>query len=168
MKRLIIGAVMALAAASHAAAQEDGASAAAVKLAGDYLAAYSTFEPDKMAPFLADDMVFYDPTSSTQTADGGAFIFEGKAAVLKGLGDYAAQYEDFSVSYDVERRYESEGNVVFVAQLSYALETIDGKTFAGTAPIVTVVAVKDGKVVKHTDYYDYKGNAVNFDGAGLQ
>ena len=108
------------------------------------------------------DMVFADPTSTEQNADGGAFMFDGKDAVLKGLGDYAAQYKSFSVDYDIERRYESNGVVVFVAELTYNLVTNDDQTFSGAAPIVTAITVKDGKVVKHLDLYDYAGNAESF------
>lgn len=138
-------------------------SADAIAVAEHYLTAYSTFEPAKMAPYLADDMTFYDPTSTNQTASGGAFQFDGKAAVLKGLGDYAAQFNAFSVTYAVKRRYESAGVVVFIADLTYQGEGKDGQTFSGGAPIVTVITVKGGKVVQHTDYFDYVGNAVSFD-----
>ncbi len=153
-----------LAAAETAAEpmEESSASDAIVSVAEDYLAAYSTFEPEKMAPFLGDDMVFTDPTSTNQNAAGGAFIFDGKDAVLKGLGDYAAQFKSFTVDYDVERQYESNGVVIFVAQLTYDLMTNEDKHFTGSAPIVTAITVKDGKVVKHLDLYDYAGNVKTF------
>ncbi|MEM9616414.1 MAG: nuclear transport factor 2 family protein [Pseudomonadota bacterium] len=138
---------------------------ATVSIAEDYLAAYSTFDTAVMAPFLAEDMVFYDPTSANQSADGGPFMFEGKDEVLKGLGDYAGQYQSLSVDYDVERQYESEGVVVFVATLTWTVISPGGESASGSAPIVTAVTVKDSKVIKHTDYYDYKGNAVSFDTA---
>lgn len=153
-------AAFALCISSLACAEETPASDAAVVVAEQYLAAYETFEPAKMAPFLHKDAVFSDPTSTNQTADGGPFEFDGKEAVLKGLGDYAAQYKRFTLNYDVERRYESNGVVVFVAQLSYEGETKDAQTFSGAEPIVTVITVKDGKVIRHTDFFDYKSNAV--------
>lgn len=131
-----------------------------IKTAKNYLAAYSTFDVSVIEPHLADDMVFFDPTSSTQNAAGGPFKFEGKEAVLKGLGDYAAQYESFTLAYDLERYYESQNIVVFVAQLGYEASTKDGQTFVGGAPMVTAITVKDGKIVRHVDYFDYKGNAV--------
>ncbi len=149
---------------SPAYAQEADSSTT-ISIAKDYLTAYSTFDTAAMAPFLADDMVFYDPTSANQSADGGAFMFEGKEAVLKGLGDYAGQYQSFSVDYDIERQYESEGVVVFVAMLTWTVTSPDGESATGSAPIVTAVTVKDGKIIKHTDYYDYKGNAVSSDTA---
>lgn len=133
-----------------------------VRIAEDYLTAYSSFDMDAVAPFLSDDMVFYDPTSSNQNAEGGPFIFNGKEAVLKGLGDYASQFKSITVNYDVERRYESEGVVVFVAMLTWNVLTTNDASLTGSAPMVTAVTVKDGKVVNHTDYYDYKGNAVSF------
>ncbi|MEO1240712.1 MAG: nuclear transport factor 2 family protein [Pseudomonadota bacterium] len=141
---------------------EDAEPSATVSIAEDYLAAYSTFDTSVMAPFLSEDMVFYDPTSTNQSADGGPFMFEGKDAVLKGLGDYAGQYKSLSVDYDVERQYESEGVVVFVATLTWTIVSPGGESASGSAPIVTAVTVKDGKVTKHTDYYDYKDNAVSF------
>ena len=98
----------------------------------------------------------------TRTPIAGRSSSRGKKAVLKGLGDYASQYKSFTVDYDVERRYESEGVVVFVAILNWNLVTADDTTANGSAPMVTAITVKDGKVVKHTDYYDYKGNAVSF------
>lgn len=159
MKNLIAAAALAALACGAAAAEEPKATTT-VELAEAWLDAYSTFEPAKMAPFLADDATFSDPTSTNQTASGGPFMFDGKAAILKGLGDYAAQYEAFSVRYDVERRYESGGFVVFVAGLAYDARTKDGKAISGGAPIVSVVGVRDGRIISHTDYFDYAGNAV--------
>jgi ketosteroid isomerase-like protein len=143
-----------------------GAAAAnnSVSVAEAYLAAYSTFDASKMAPFYADDAVFDDPTSGGQIAGYDSFHFEGKDAIIKGLGDYAATYKRFSVAYDVQRRYESAGVIVFVANLSYQGETPDGQEFSGGAPIVTVVEIEGGKVKRHTDYFDYQQNAVEFKG----
>lgn len=164
MRTIFASALCAFTTMTGMAFAEDSAdqSAATVEIATGYLAAYSTFDVGKMAPFLSDEIVFVDPTSADQNADGGPFRFEGKAAVLKGLGDYAAQFKDFHVAYDVKRRYESEGNVVFVADLTWTVVTKDDETATGGAPIVTVVTVKDGKIVEHRDYYDYKENAVTF------
>lgn len=145
-----------------AAASEPVGSAEIVSRATAYLDAYSTFDPEKIAPFLSDDAVFEDPTSTDEAANGGPFLFNGKAAILEGLGEYAAQYNAFTVSYEIERQYESNGSVVFVARLSYTAEAKDGRVFTGAAPIVTVVQVRDGMIVRHTDYYDYAGNAVEF------
>ena len=152
----------ALAALLISPAIADDAVNTSVEVAEAYLAAYSTFETANIEPFLADEMVFMDPTSEDESADGGPFMFDGKEAVLKGLGDYAAQYSSFTLSYDVKKRYESEGVVVFIADLTWSLVTADDKSMTAGAPIVTAVTVKDGKVVNHLDLYDYKGNAVTF------
>ncbi len=158
MKYLLAAALL-LITPAHAEEQETSET---VRIAEEYLAAYSSYDANLIAPHISDDMIFYDPTSSNENADSGPFIFEGKEAVLKGLGDYASQYKSFSVDYAVERRYESEGVVVFVAMLTWNILTANDATATGSSPIVTAVTVKDGKVVKHTDYYDYKGNAVSF------
>ncbi|GJL95221.1 MAG: hypothetical protein DHS20C05_16260 [Hyphococcus sp.] len=133
------------------------ASAANVELAQDYIAAYSTFKTKNMKPFLADDMVFMDETSP-QT-----ILFEGKKAVMDGLGEYSKLYKDFSLDYDIARRFESNGVVVFIGHVTYAGAGQDGQAFSGTAPIVTAITIKDGKVVKHADYFDYGSNAVDLD-----
>ena len=146
----------AFAAATPVRAQDDAA------IAEKYIAAYSTFDVSKMAPYYAEDAVFYDPTSAGQVPGHEAFIFEGKDAILKNLGAYAAGYKSFSVRYDLERRYESAGVVVFVADLVYQGETKDGQKFSGANPIVTVIEIKDGKVARHSDFFDYKGNAVDY------
>lgn len=135
----------------------------AVDVATDYLAAYSTFDVAKMAPFYADDAAFNDPTSHGQIPGQAEFTFEGKDAILKGLGTYAAGYNAFSVHYDIRRRFVSAGNVVFIADLTYEGETKSGEKFSGGAPIVTVIKVTDGKVSRHTDYFDYEGNSKDFD-----
>jgi len=158
MKYLLAAALLII---TQAHAQETETSET-IRIAEDYLAAYSSFDMAAVAPFLSADMVFHDPTSSNENADNGPFFFEGKEAVLRGLGDYASQFKSFSVEYDIERRYESEGVVVFVAVLRWNVLTANDAKATGAAPIVTAVTVKDGKVVKHTDYYDYKGNAVSF------
>jgi len=143
-------------------AQDNDESEARIALAKEYLAAYSTFDVTIMEPFLSEDMVFHDPTSSNQNAGGTSFFYEGKQAVMKGLGDYAAQFASFTLDYKIERQYESNGVVVFIAQISYMGESKAGDKFAGSAPIVTAITVKDGKVVRHTDYFDYKANAEDF------
>jgi len=154
--------IAALSFAGVSAAEGLSESEARIALAKQYLTAYSTFDVTIMEPFLSEDMVFHDPTSSNQNADGLPFVFEGKQAVMKGLGDYAAQFANFALDYKIERQYESNGVVVFIAQISYMGETKDGGKFEGSAPIVTAITVKDGKVVRHTDYFDYKENAKEF------
>lgn len=133
-----------------------------IAVAENYLSAYSTFKVANMEPFMGEEMVFTDPTSINQDASGGAFSYRGKAAVMKGLGDYAAQYKEFYLDYDVTRRYESNGVVVFIGDLTYTLVNKDDQTFTGGAPIVTAITVKDGKVVGHLDLYDYQGNTVDY------
>jgi len=144
------------------AAENHAASESPVALAKEYLAAYSTFDVTIMEPFLAEEMVFNDPTSTNQNANGEPFFFEGKQAVLKGLGDIAVMYASFTLDYNIERQYESHGVVVFIAQLTYMGETKNGDKFEGGAPIVTAITIKDGKVVRHMDYFDYKKNAEDF------
>ena len=164
MKILLAGALALFSSFAVAFAEEEKPSSESIiAVAEAYLAAYSTFDMDKMEPFLTDDMTFNDPTSMGQAPGGGSFNFTGKTLVLEKLGDFAAGNKSFSVSYDVERRYESAGVVVFVAQLTYKGESHAGNAFEGSSPIVTAVTVTDGKISAHYDFFDYARNAVNFD-----
>ena len=132
-----------------------------VDAAQKYLAAYSTFDMEKMAPLISDDMVFTDPTKPPETNGGEPFVYTGKEAVLAALGGYAKLYKEFSLDYDIQRYFESNGAVIFVGDITYNILTDDQQTLTGTAPIVTIITVKDGKIVEHRDYYDYAGNAVH-------
>lgn len=134
-----------------------------VEAAQKYLAAYSAFDMEKMAPLISDDMVFTDPTKPLETNGGEPFIHSGKDAVLGALGGYAKLYKEFSLDYDIRRYFESNGAVIFEGDITYNILTDDQQTLTGTAPIVTIITVKDGKIVEHRDYYDYAGNAVNAD-----
>mgnify|MGYP003700444075 CR=1 FL=1 len=146
--------------ATSAIATEKAGGEGAVDIAERYLAAYSTFDTEKMAPLLSDDMVFTDPTKPPEMNDGQVFTHVGKKAVLTALGGYASLYEEFSLDYKIDRRYESNGAVVFVGDVTYNILTDAGQTLTGTAPIVTVVKVNNGKIARHTDYYDYAGNVI--------
>jgi len=160
--RSYLASVILVLAFSGTAIAQTAADETATSVAEAYLAAYSTFDVSKMAPFYADDAVFNDPTSVGQIPGHAGFIFDGKDAILKGIGDYAGTYKSLSLKYDLQRRYESAGIVVFIAKLTYEGETKDGQEFSGGSPIVTVVEVKGGKVTRHSDYFDYKQNAVEF------
>ena len=163
--KLLFGLASAMALSVTTAMAEDTAPTenAAITLATEYLKAYSTFDVTNMAPYYSDDAVFLDPTASRASPDGQPlFAFNGKDAIIKGLGDYALQYKSFTLDYKIERQYESNNVVVFVAQLTYKGEGKNGNTFEGGAPIVTAITVKDGKIVRHMDYFDYKENAENF------
>lgn len=160
--RSLIAAAAAIVAVNANAVAEEANGPGIIETAEAYLAAYCTLDIDEMAPFYAEDAIFNDPTSKAVFQNGENFEFKGKAAILKGLGDYAARYQDFSLHYDMERRFESSGYVVFVARLSYEGHGKNGEAFSGGSPIITVIEVRDGKVASHTDYYDYRENAVDF------
>lgn len=163
MKFLLAGALALLSTFAVAFAEEEKPSSEAIiAIAEEYLAAYSTFDMEKIEPYLTDDMTFNDPTSMGQAPGGGAFHFQGKTAVLENLGEFAATYNSFTLTYDMERRYESAGVVVFVAQLTYQGESKEGKAFTGASSIVTAVTVTDGKISAHYDFFDYGRNAVEF------
>lgn len=136
-------------------AEDKASSEAVIQIAEKYLDAYSTFKTKNMAPFLADEIIFTDPTSPT------SIMFDGKNAVIDGLDSVTKDYKKFTLNYDVERRFESNGVVVFIGQVTYNGMTKNDQSFSATAPIVTAITIKDGKVVMHADYFDYASNAVD-------
>ena len=87
-------------------------------------------------------MIFTDPTKPPELNEGKSFTHNGKQAILSALGGYAKLYEEFYLDYKIERRFESNGVVVFIGDITYNILTEDGQSLTGTAPIVTTVTVE--------------------------
>ncbi len=159
MKMLTTAGAFALALFTCSIAIADDERDTATAVAERYLNAYAAFDTNKMAPLLSDDMVFIDPTKPPAQNDGQVFTHVGKEAVLAALGGYADLYKEFWLDYKIDRQYESNNVVVFIGDITFNILTEDSESLSGTAPIVTVVTVRDGKVSRHLDLYDYAGNA---------
>ena len=126
-----------------------------IALARRYIAAYQALDVERLESFYAADVRFIDPTSE-RTPLAQPFIFEGRDNVLAAIAQAAQSF--VCIRYDVRRIYESSGHVVFAGKSQGLLKSEQG-LFTGDGTIVTIITIKEGKVVEHRDYYDYAGGA---------
>ena len=118
-----------------------------VALAQAYINAYEAQDFDAMRDFMADEMVFIDPTSFDLVHVSEAANWSGPDATIAGI----SAWNIHSGAYRIERIYEAAGRVIFDGAFDAHMATPDGvRTFR--YPIVTIITVEDGQVVEHRDY----------------
>lgn len=126
-----------------------GADARAAKFLDAYYSAYAENDYDRMAAFYAEDVVFEDPTSDS--------FLRGKAKLREAMNSLDAVSDLHWRFHQVVR----DGDVVA------AQATVAGK--ANGVPMVTrfstMVAFKDGKIVRHVDLLDNRPFRAAFEGA---
>lgn len=143
--------------AAPATADESDVSAqgsAAMRIAMDYIDAYGAFDLERVETFYAEDAVFTDPTSFEFTDFGAPYHWEGREAIIRELHELKTESGVVAVTYKSSQVYEASGRVVFVADLQPVYNTKEG-VVRTQVPIVTIVTVRNGKVIEHRDYADY-------------
>jgi len=128
------------------------------RLARDYMEHYAAADWDAMAPMMAEDILFWDPTAVTDhTAEAGV-RHEGREATLQALRAFSERYHPITLGFQWETVFESNGRVVFIGR-SDARYPMDapGRQFRWSAPQVTVLTMRGGLVVRHEDFADYPG-----------
>lgn len=139
-------------------AQGQAASAETIKIAKDYLAAYSVFDFEKMRAHYSDDVLFTDPTSLVYGKDNATVDLKGKDVVLNALQKVVGQGGGGTLTFMPNHVFEAGGHVVFQGRLSF--EWAGGKV-KGEAPITTIIRIQNGQVVEHRDYFDYRTAAAS-------
>jgi len=148
----------ALALTGPAMAGEDGAkepeyaqvSAATAPVADAYFAAYIDRDWDSLEPLLADDADFLDPTGTLVFGPVGA---EGKPAMMK---TFREGYSGITEEHFTPMRVIHSGDqALYEGMLDWSVRLADGKVVSSKTPFVTILGVKDGKVITHRDYADY-------------
>ena len=123
----------------------------AIEIADAYLEAYQAYDLDRLNEFYAPDAAFIDPTSLDMS---NPFNWTGKDEIVGHLRQYLENVSSATFYYDIQRKYESSGRVVYNAVGSFTVKTPQME-ISGSAPIVTIITVNDGKVIEHRDYVDY-------------
>lgn len=134
-----------------------GTESRAEQVARQYVAAYSAADWDAMEPFMSDDFVLVDRTHPQL----GGQQFEGRAAVLAMLRDFGEKGGVQGLFLDFPVVFASGGTVVFtgyVNTLSRAPEV--GFGLRWRAEQVTILTVREGKVVRHEDFANYGGAVI--------
>lgn len=127
------------------------ASQATRSVAEPYFEAYIARQWDRLAPLLAEQGSFEDPTA---TLVFGPVKQAGKAATLQNFRDgYAAIRH---MAFHASRVFVSGEHAVFEGTLDWTLALAGGRQAVTTGmPFITVLRVVDGRVVEHRDYADY-------------
>ncbi len=139
---------------AKSAHSEKEPNACAMQTAYQYLEAYTQLDMQTLEKMYSPDVVFIDPTSLNAPNIAIPVEYQGKADVLAFISSLEGNLID--ARYDLDRTYESSGQVVFVGD---AVFTFAGQPHPITykSAIVTVISVQDCLVASHTDYADYNG-----------
>ena len=142
---------------SPTALAQDAEIGEAEHIARDYMAAYSGVDFETMATFMAEDMMFSDPTA-TGTDNPVGIQTEGREATLAMLNAFAAQYNPIELGFVWDTVFESNNRVVFMGHVNAIYPTDDPtQVFRWRAAQTAVVTVMDGQVVRHQDFANYSG-----------
>lgn len=150
MKALIAALILLFAA--NAAAQERAPSEAE-RAARAYIAEYSAANWSGMAPYMAEDFVLIDRTNPDP---GFAPEHRSPAATLEMLRRFGEENGVIELGFDFPTVFESNGIVVFQGHVNmYAAPPGRDHAIRWRTEQVTVLTMRDGRVVRHEDYANY-------------
>lgn len=124
----------------------------AERIARQYIEAYSAGDWDAMAPLMSEDFVLVDRTNP-QIGDQE---FRGREAVMGLLRDFGERARLVGLFLDFPMVFESRGVVVFAGHVNtLTLAPEDGFGLRWRSEQVTILTVRDGRVVRHEDFANY-------------
>lgn len=115
-----------------------------------YFDAYIGRDWDALELLLSEEASFEDPTA---TRVFGPIRSDGSAAMME---RFRSGYSVIThMRFDLDRRLVSGDVGVYEGTLDWGVDIGNGSTVAAVSPMVIVITVAEGKVVKHRDYLDY-------------
>lgn len=116
-----------------------------------YFAAYIARDWDKLAPLVAENGSFADPTAAKIF---GGVSHTGKDEVVSFFrAGYAGITE---MSFQPQRELFSGDHAIFEGTLTWGFKLDDGlQVDTDAMPFVTILRVEDGLVAEHRDFADY-------------
>jgi ketosteroid isomerase-like protein len=156
MKNWILPFAITLCLTAPAIAQDDRSTAES--LAREYMAHYSAVDWDSMETFLAEDVVFSDPTALGADLGPDGIQHTGRTEAMSMLREFSQQYQPIELGFVWDTVFESNGRVVFMGHVNALYPTEqDGQVFRWRAEQVTVITVRDGEIIRHDDFANYAG-----------
>jgi len=122
---------------------------AAAPVADAYFDAYIALAWDRVETMLADDASFCDPTAEPLF---GAVSAVGKQKMMARFREGYAVLK--GMSFDTTRVIHSGGFAIYEGQLTWTIG-MGSRDVTSTTPMVTIIEVRNGKVISHRDYVDY-------------
>lgn len=120
-----------------------------------YLEAYGAMDFDRLETYWSEASVWQDPTSAAVGASPDPV--SGATAIRAHLTTATTGLEDLEFVFD--ERFESAGFVVSVGTMRYGIDVAPPGKPAHRARFelrtVIVLEIRDGVVVRHTDYTDF-------------
>jgi ketosteroid isomerase-like protein len=130
----------------------------AEQIARQYMAFYSNVDIEGMETLLADTAVFADPTAMGPGIEGlDGLQFDGIEAAMEMLRGFRDSSGVIELGFVWDTVFESNNRVVFMGHVNalYPSQS-DGMVFRWRAAQTTVITVRDGQVVNHLDFANYR------------
>lgn len=127
-------------------------------LARTYMDYYASVDWDAMEPFLAEDVVFSDPTVIDDSLGATGLHETSREAMMALLRSFGTEYNPIELGFDWHTVFESNGRVVFMGHVNarYPTENPD-QHFLWRAEQVTVITVQNGEIIRQDDFANYAG-----------
>ena len=126
------------------------------QIAREYMNHYSAANMEAMEEFLAEEVIFSDPTAMGPNIDADGIYHEGRDEAVAALREFVESAHPIELGFIWDIVFESNGRVVFIGEVNALYPTEkEGQVFRWRSPQVTVVTIRDGKVVRHVDYANY-------------
>lgn len=123
------------------------------RIARAFIAAYEVVDLDALRALSAEDLVSVD--GSAPVSAGGPYRFEGREAWLSGLAGFVRDGGLIDIRQQHDTAWQSGEKMVFIGRFDARYRGSGGGVLHVRGRIVTVVTVRDGKVVRHEDIADY-------------
>lgn len=124
--------------------------AATAPVADAYFAAYIANDWDSLEPLLAESATFQDPTASHIF---GGVLSDGRTAMME---RFRTGYASLThMEFTKNRSLISDESALYEGALHWSIDLGDGIRVDSVTPMVILLTVVDGKVIRHTDYVDY-------------
>jgi ketosteroid isomerase-like protein len=154
MKSIMLAVAGGLLLSVAASAQNSDAETRAIVDA--YMAHYSAAEFDAMAAYMAEDVVFIDPTAAGLGEAGLAH--HSRDEIMTALREFASQNNPIGLNFEWDTVFESNDRYVFMGRVNatYPVQQ-EGMVFRWSAAQTTVIHMREGLVVEQYDFADYEG-----------
>ena len=117
-----------------------------------YIQSYFNLNQEEYSKHLSDSVTWSDPTWNE--IDQKSKPVSGKQQVLNHLRNVTLGLTD--IKYVIEHQFQSADLYIFEGMFSYSWTDQNNKKFDFSIRDVTILKIKDNKIIEHTDYGDFK------------
>lgn len=127
-----------------------------VAIAKDYLKMYSRNDLNGMEKYYTDTSNFIDPTAN-DAFNTNQYVGKGKESVLKTFKEVFDSTKDTYFNFDLKTTFYSGNYVMMNSTFSMILPDTwsEGKNVYVSIPVLTILKIKNGKILEHIDYANY-------------